>query len=329
MSEEISKASFQAADVFPAKLLHKRVLDLDGKIIPIHVQLSITNKCTLNCPFCSCSNRDKKLELSYEDIVEIMTKAKKVGCESVTITGGGEPTCHPRFNDIIRKIRQLGIKIGLVTNGTLIDTVPEETWSRITWCRISSGDHRVWDKDYEAKLDKATSNGPNVDWAFSHVITAAPNYELLKKLLTYAKKNLFTHVRLVGDILDTEHTPVMSILKEHLAEMNVDFNFIIYQGRKEPTCGTKDCLISLLKPVVGTNGMLYPCCGTQYAQELPSRDFGTPGKDIMCLGPAKDIDKIFAKQKNFDGSVCKKCYYSDYNKALKIIKSKLTHVEFV
>jgi len=93
MSDEM-KSSYSAAGAFPIKvLLHDRLIQKirrKGKIMPIHVQLSPTNKCNLNCSFCSCSERDKKLELSYDEIDEIMTKAKACGCESVTITGDAQ-----------------------------------------------------------------------------------------------------------------------------------------------------------------------------------------------------------------------------------------------
>lgn len=81
--------SYTAASVFPSKvLIHKKLneeLREKKKIIPIHIQLNPTNICNLDCHFCSCANRNKGIELPYEDVMEIMTKAKKVGCEAVTI----------------------------------------------------------------------------------------------------------------------------------------------------------------------------------------------------------------------------------------------------
>jgi organic radical activating enzyme len=258
-----------------------------------------------------------------------MKKARKSGCQSVTITGGGEPLCHPDIVKIIKDIKALGIKIGLVTNGTLVhtSTLDESFWSCITWCRISSGDHRIFDDSYEEQLESAVSRGPNVDWAFSHVLTSKPNYETIRRVVQFANKHdNFTHIRLVSDLLNLKDVPAMDQIKSKLYEAKVDDTKIIYQGRKDATQGTKRCLISLLKPVIGTNGMLYPCCGTQYAQATPSKDFG--GAE-MTMGSAKDIDKIFNKQQCFDGSKCATCYYSEYNKSLEILVDKIKHKEFV
>ena len=184
--------SFTSASVFPAKLLHRNVV-CDGKIMPVHLQISLTNKCTLHCSFCSCSERDKKLELSFEDIETIMTNAVKAGTKAVTITGGGEPLCHPRFKDIFEMIHSLGVKIGLVTNGTLVHKLDTEDLNRITWCRISSADFRKWNDKYAGKIASAVKLGPNVDWAFSHVVSRNPNYTMIRKVIDFANKHNFTH----------------------------------------------------------------------------------------------------------------------------------------
>jgi len=326
--KEIDKmeTSFTSASAFPAKLLRKNVISENGKIEPVHLQISPTNKCTLNCSFCSCSAREKETELSLEDIKTIMSRAHYCGTRAVTITGGGEPLCHPNIKEIFTYINSLlMISIGLVTNGTLVHKLSEEDWRKITWCRISSADFRNFDDKYAARIQAAVDNGPNVDWAFSHVVGYKPNYDTIKSVIKFANANNFTHVRLVSDLLDLDNVPPMSLIKEKIRGY-VDCSKVIFQERKDSTPGTKKCLISLLKPVVGTNGMLYPCCGTQYAQAKPGRDFGG---DDMTMGEAKDIVEIYDKQKNFDGSVCKTCYYSNYNWALDIMTSEMEHIDWV
>jgi len=325
-------ASFSSASVFPAKLLKVKVLK-GNKIIPIHVQLNPTNVCNFNCPFCSCGNRDKTVMLPFEDIVEIMTRAKECGCKSVTITGGGEPLMHPQINEIITYLAEkLGLKVGIVTNGSMITMLKPQTLFWISWIRISASDY------LEEQL--ATGNMPlkawfdmieqfsiigNVDWAFSYVLSSKPKFELLAKIIDFANKHSFTHVRIVSDLLDLENVPDMDKVRLELKKLRMNDKLVIYQERKDHTIGTKRCLISLLKPVVGPDGKLYPCCGTQYALNNPSGDY----EKTMCMGDAKKLDLLFESQKCFDGSICKRCYYSDYNWALNVITTKLIHEEFV
>jgi len=318
------KTSFTSASAFPAKLLRKNILSRNGKIEPVHLQISPTNKCTLNCSFCSCSARDKKVELSLEDIRSIMDKARFCGTRAVTITGGGEPLCHPDIKEIFAYISSINIKIGLVTNGTLLHKLDEDDLAKITWCRISSADFRKFTQGYKRRLEKTVEMGPNVDWAFSHVVGYKPSFDTIRSVIKFANKHNFTHIRLVSDLLDLDNVPPMDDIKKELCDL--DDSKVIYQDRKDSTLGTKRCLISLLKPVVGTNGMLYPCCGTQYAQAKPGRDFGG---DNMTMGSAKDIVEIYDKQKYFNGSVCKTCYYSNYNWALDIITSDIEHIDWV
>jgi MoaA/NifB/PqqE/SkfB family radical SAM enzyme len=44
-----------------------------------------------------------------------------MGTETVLLVGGGEPTLHPRFGEILSCIKDLGMHFNLSTNGTLLD----------------------------------------------------------------------------------------------------------------------------------------------------------------------------------------------------------------
>jgi MoaA/NifB/PqqE/SkfB family radical SAM enzyme len=321
-------ASYTAASVFPAKILVnpellKKITE-EKMIPPIHIQLNPTNHCNLNCPFCSCSARDKRQQMSYADIDEFMTKARRLGCESATITGGGEPCLHPDIEKIISRISELGIEIGLVTNGLIIEKLSKETMSKITWIRISSGDHRNFTDTYKKSLERAIEKGDVVDWSFSHVVTKKPNYDTIKAIIKFANNNVFTHVRLVADIFEPEKID-MEKIKKKVSEAGISDEIVIYQGRKDFMPGQEKCLISLLKPVIGADGFIYPCCGTQYALEEPGRDY----EKTMRMGEARDLEKIIENQAHFNGAVCSKCYYNEYNEALKILISEVHHKKFV
>ena len=88
------------------------------------------------------------------------------------------------------------------------------------------------------------------------------------------------------------------------------------------TEGTKKCLISLLKPVVTADGKLAPCCGDQYKDNPPARDY------IGDFGTINNIDKIWQEQKFYDGSKCVKCYYDNYNILLSTLLEGIKHKNF-
>jgi organic radical activating enzyme len=317
--------SYIAASTLPVKLLQNIdiIRSIRSEIIPpVHIQLNPTNRCNLNCGFCSCSERDRKAELSLEQIIDVMTKFKSLGCRSVTITGGGEPLLHSHINSILSSLNiDLKIKIGLVTNGTQFKHL--SNYLDITWCRISSSDDREPDWD---GITKAVEQGPQIDWAFSHVLTSDPDWSRLCRLVRFANKHNFTHVRIVGDLLDIELSATqVRQARNHLYVQGIEDSKVIYQDRAEYVKGRNKCGISLLKPVVGADGGIYPCCGVQYAQDPPGRDL----IKSMRMGSLEDIDKIWKIQQSFDGSVCSRCYYDNYNSALDLLSTPLCHEEFI
>ena len=66
---------------------------------------------------------------------------------------------------------------------------------------------------------------------------------------------------------------------------------------------------------------MYPCCGVQYAEEEPALDL----PDSMSMGHWREL----ATMKNYNGHKCVKCYYDNYNIALKSMIDEINHKEFV
>ena len=317
------KESYTAASSFPTKLLHQKVIE-DGKIIPIHLQISPTNACNLYCSYCSCEDRDRKKQLSLEQTTQILDMCGKRGTKAVTITGGGEPLMHPQINEIIDyagkcSANRKGMEIGLVTNGTLLEKLNYNP--NLTWCRISSADDRIPAYD---SITKAIETNPQTDWAFSHVVTRDPNYHVLGGIINFSNDHNFTHIRLVSDLCDLDNVPSMKEIKKYLRGILTDDSKVIYQGRKDSTRGTKNCYISLLKPVISPEG-IFPCCGTQYAIKGQKKDM----INKMKMGEIKDLADILDNQRYFDGKDCDVCYYQQYNQVLSTLLTKLEHKNFV
>ena len=320
----INQDSYSSASILPAKLLRAKDLciALDNNIIPVHFQLCPTNKCNLNCSFCSCSKREKKQELNLNDIQEMICNFYTLGARAVTITGGGEPCCHSNLDEIITQLSIYGIKVGLVSNGILLPTI-QSVLNKITWCRISVSDAR--DVDQLLGILKPIIKGTLVDWAFSYVVTKEFNIEKFIKVVKFANKNNFTHVRLVSDLLDLKNLPSMQDIKQHLLDSRINDSLVIYQDRQWYTKGVKQCWISLLKPVIAPDGYLYPCCGVQYALDNSIGLF--PKEMRMCH--ISELKEFYRHQKPFNGSICSKCYYEGYNIVLDKMVKHYNHSEFI
>jgi MoaA/NifB/PqqE/SkfB family radical SAM enzyme len=70
-------------------------------------------------------------------IMEIVESCSKLGVKAIQLTGGGEPTVHPDFNDICRKIIENRIDFSVVSNGLLMDRRKMSLLKEAKWVRIS------------------------------------------------------------------------------------------------------------------------------------------------------------------------------------------------
>ncbi len=320
------RSSYTAADALPIKV----VLDEDvrravarNRIPPIHVQFIPTNKCNQNCKFCSCSDRDKNLEMPYEQACQIIDECRALGTKAVTITGGGEPCVYPEINSLISYFVSDGIKVGLVTNGLSLHRVMPDVLDLVTWCRVSVSDERPFEAHVTERLSTIVQKCPHVDWAFSYVVSPEWKLANIVGYVEFANRHNFTHVRLVPDLFIPQEVH-MGTVKRMVGGM-VDDSKVIYQMRDKYTEGGP-CFICYLKPVIGPDARVYACCGVQYALETPSRDL----PEELCLGEAKNLRQIIARSDEpLDGSICSKCYYSSYNSLLGAMLNKIDHKEFV
>ena len=125
----------------PAKIDHL-ILQRDHKIdltYPISAEVSLTNRCNLNCLYCSDRGLRQRQglhsELSEATLNRLFEDLKAGGTQGVVIEGGGEPTLHPNFAQIIRKLMKVGLPAGLITNGVL--PLPADILQAFEWIRVS------------------------------------------------------------------------------------------------------------------------------------------------------------------------------------------------
>jgi organic radical activating enzyme len=313
--------SFTAAGTFPAKLLRQRVTDQWGRIRPIHLQLNPTNECNLSCSFCSCADRKKTARLSWPELREILTTFAGLGTQAVTITGGGEPLLHPKINAMLEYAEELGLDVGLVTNGTVVERLQHP--GLLNWVRVSVADQRKLDDAFFAEIGAAAER-TMADWSFSYVMSPKPNYAQIRRVVEFAGRSGFTHVRLVDDLLDLEKAVPMETVRAKLGNVQGS-DLVIFQGRKAHTRGARRCLISLLKPVVSAESGVFPCCGAQYAIDGAAHDYN----NAMSMGHWSAFPRKVLLGEHFDGSACDRCYYGQYNDALAMITEPLLHEAFV
>ncbi|MFA6434430.1 MAG: SPASM domain-containing protein [Elusimicrobiales bacterium] len=81
--------------------------------------IEITNECNLACGFCAASTRPAA-PMPLENFKNAAAQVKPFA-RVLSLHVLGEPFMHPRFPEILGVCSRLGLKINLVTNGTLLD----------------------------------------------------------------------------------------------------------------------------------------------------------------------------------------------------------------
>ena len=96
------------------------ILDGDFKP-PIGVGIDLTNRCNLSCEWCNARDYRNSQTLPFEHVKQIIDMCRDWGVKTVCFAGGGEPTLHPQFPEILEYTYGAGLGIIISTNGTRLD----------------------------------------------------------------------------------------------------------------------------------------------------------------------------------------------------------------
>tara|TARA_Y100000310_G_C20612538_1_gene778795 strand:- start:209 stop:1603 length:1395 start_codon:yes stop_codon:yes gene_type:complete len=112
----------------------------DENTSPISINLDLTTGCNYRCPHCVDFEMIQKCKvLPYDEIISIIDNLVDAGLKSVILLGGGEPTLHPRFGEIVQYLKKKKLQIGLVSNGSRMEKIIEvaDLFEKPDWVRFS------------------------------------------------------------------------------------------------------------------------------------------------------------------------------------------------
>lgn len=121
---------------------------------PVNVEIDLSNRCSLGCEWCHFAYTHTRGPLAgaqkppghidggdlmtYRLAERILVQLQAAGVKSVTWTGGGEPTLHPQFEDVIALASSCGLEQGLYTHGGHITPERAMLLKRVcTWVYVS------------------------------------------------------------------------------------------------------------------------------------------------------------------------------------------------
>jgi radical SAM protein with 4Fe4S-binding SPASM domain len=107
---------------FYLKLAHSPKATAAEKFVPLVVSWNVTRKCNLKCPHCyiNATNEELKNELSTEEAKMLIDQISEVS-RPLLILSGGEPLLRQDVFELIRYGTEKGLRMGLGSNGVLID----------------------------------------------------------------------------------------------------------------------------------------------------------------------------------------------------------------
>ena len=122
-----------------------RLLDIKerGDAYPVHMVVGVTDYCNHHCIFCnsdfrtgdnSCVNA-----IDREVLLTFLKEAKSAGLKAVTICGSGEPLIYPEIEDLLYSISEIGLDIGIFSNGARLakDGIRKAVLDTCTFIRLS------------------------------------------------------------------------------------------------------------------------------------------------------------------------------------------------
>ena len=192
---------------------------------PIHIRLKLTNRCNHRCYYCCYRNKKLYLnqlfreddELPRDKMKEIIADLDRMGIKAVSFSGGGEPLCYPYIGEAAEGVFNAGIKIGVLTNGSLLrGKVAEVLGNYANWVRISmdAADCQTYARIRKVSLkefDNVCSNiydfvrnkAKQCQLGIAFIVTQE-NYKDIYKFLKLMKELGVNHVKISGSVISTK-----------------------------------------------------------------------------------------------------------------------------
>ena len=104
---------------------------------PIFMEVNLTNRCNLSCEWCISENFVGSATLDFDAVSYFLWDFADIGGKAVTFAGGGEPTLHPKFENICLEAFGAGLDLGLMTNGVYPVSYNQIIGSLFQWVRFS------------------------------------------------------------------------------------------------------------------------------------------------------------------------------------------------
>lgn len=297
----------------------------------ISTHISPEGHCNLSCSYCSVSKRKVNERIQLGTIKNYVSTLMKYGLKAVILTGGGEPTLYPQFNELVHWLLEKKLSVALITNGTNIDKVDSELWNYFSWVRISLN----FFPNY-----KNVIRFPHIKGVLgTSMVYIGQSVKDLKDLSEFLPADRVKYIRVLPNCLHDqetlidEHKKISAILKQ------VGDKRFFQQFKIHETPRTSICHQAYFRPYLSevNGGTVFPC------DSLVLNDAQAHFNEKYAICPAADIEKFLNREikMNFNPLTdCRGCVFAGNINLLDDwickginhfdeYKEKLVHEEFV
>lgn len=321
-------------------------------IVPVHVQMILSDLCNQDCHFCAYRMEGGFTAKHFggnpirfiptAKAKEILDDCAALGVKAIEFTGGGEPTVHKEWYEIIEHAQSLGLQTGLVTNGVRLRFGP--VIAKLTWLRVSvdAGTPVTYERIRRSKAwpqvmhnleilgrTKGIDNPPLVGVGF---VVTRENWTELRQACEIVKGFGIPYVRVsamfseggadyyAGIEAGVEGQRVAAKLLEDDTFRVVDFFGDRIKDLEQAAPDYSFCGYQQFVTYIGGDQKIYTCCTNAY----------TPHGEIGDLREQRFSEWFSTTRRfGFDARGCHHCQYNNVNKVVGYMLSKPAHVEFV
>ena len=286
----------------------------------ISTHISPEGSCNLKCSYCSVSKRTTSNRIDMDVIKDYVQRLKSRGLQAVILTGGGEPTLYPFFNELVRWLHdEQELSVALITNGTNTKRVEEDVWKRFAWVRVSIN----FIDDYEKRIVF-----PDIDGVLgASMVYIGQTLAEMQHLSTFIDKKRVKYIRVLPncmlnqDNLIEEHKKIQVLLDE------LEDKRFFQQYKLHGYPCSKVCHQAYFRPYLSEvdGGTVFPCDSLVLNHEIMHF-----AHEYAICKPGEILDFMDGKIKlSFDATkICTGCVFSDNIKLLdEWVKNGVNHFD--
>lgn len=298
------------------------------------IRIETNRSCNLKCRYCYAQSGDELTdELDIAALKEIVSQAAELGAQSIVVIGGGEPTLHPEFRELISFISSNDMIPMVFTNTTNITAemarfLFDSNASIMGKCDSLQSSVQDYLAGSEGAFKKIRA-GLNhlIDAGFTNpddphllrlgvsFVSCRLNLPEMEDIWHYCRTNrIFPNMEVLTptgrafDMLQNQYLSTEEIKKHKLRLLEIDRNYYDFDWLAFTPLAASGCLQHLYSLYITLEGNVRPCAPTKFDQhpafqrdgEYPYNVFRRPLKEIYQ-------DPLFKYVRNIETHLEGKC----------------------